>query len=103
MTGLKTLRVISIAEGVSLLLLVFVAMPLKYALDLPLAVRVVGILHGVLFLGLLSTSLQVKFAGAVSASRLARVFGWALVPFGFIAADRLLRSRTLAQHTRLKS
>lgn len=91
MTGRKTLRVISIAEGLSLLLLVLVAMPLKYAFDIPLAVRIVGILHGVLFLSLLSTALQLQIAGEVGASRLARVLGWALLPFGFIMADRLLR------------
>lgn len=92
MTGLKTLRVISIVEGASLLLLLFVAMPLKYALGLPLAVRIVGMLHGILFLALISAALWTQLASEVGTSRLARVLGWALVPFGFILADRLLRS-----------
>lgn len=37
------------AEGLSALILFFIAMPLKYALDLPLAVKYVGWIHGLLF------------------------------------------------------
>ena len=37
-------------EGWSYLLLMFVAMPLKYVFDQPMAVRVVGMAHGVLFI-----------------------------------------------------
>lgn len=43
------LRVVGLAEGVSYLLLLGVAMPLKYAAGVPEAVRVVGSLHGLLF------------------------------------------------------
>ncbi len=38
-------------EGISLLLLLFVAMPLKYMFQEPLLVRIVGMIHGILFLG----------------------------------------------------
>jgi integral membrane protein len=41
---------VALLEGVSLLLLLFVAMPLKYWVGLPLAVRVVGLVHGLMFL-----------------------------------------------------
>lgn len=40
---------ISILEGVSFLLLLFIAMPLKYIWDLPQMVEVVGMFHGILF------------------------------------------------------
>jgi integral membrane protein len=46
---IKTLRFIGIAEGISFLVLLLVAMPLKYFAGLPLAVKVVGWAHGVLF------------------------------------------------------
>lgn len=46
---LKRFRAISIIEGISFLLLLFVAMPLKYVMDMPLAVTYVGWAHGVLF------------------------------------------------------
>ena len=47
---IRTLRILGNIEGVSYLLLLGVAMPLKYAFGLPLAVKVVGMAHGVLFL-----------------------------------------------------
>ena len=45
------LRTLAHLEGASFLLLVFVAMPLKYWAGWPLGVRVVGMAHGLLFLG----------------------------------------------------
>jgi integral membrane protein len=49
-TPLSRLRFVGILEGVSYLLLLGVAMPLKYFMGEPLAVRVVGMAHGVLFM-----------------------------------------------------
>ncbi len=45
----KLFKHVAFWEGVSLVLLVFIAMPLKYRLDYPEAVSVVGMAHGVLF------------------------------------------------------
>ena len=39
-------------EGISTLVLFGVAMPLKYFAGMPLAVRVVGLIHGILFMAL---------------------------------------------------
>ncbi len=44
------MRRIGIAEGISFLVLLLIAMPLKYYFDLPIAVKVVGWAHGVLFI-----------------------------------------------------
>lgn len=46
---LRVFRWISILEGTSFLLLLFIAMPLKYIWDLPKMVEVVGMFHGILF------------------------------------------------------
>jgi integral membrane protein len=45
-----TFEVVATLEGLSLLVLLGVAMPLKYFGGLPIAVRVVGLLHGLAFL-----------------------------------------------------
>jgi integral membrane protein len=50
MNALRTLRVLGLLEGGSLLFLICVAMPLKYFCHWPLAVRVTGGIHGLLFL-----------------------------------------------------
>nr|WP_084121445.1 DUF3817 domain-containing protein [Aquiflexum balticum] len=47
---LKRFRYISIVEGISFLVLLFIAMPLKYMMDIPLAVTYVGWAHGLLFI-----------------------------------------------------
>lgn len=49
-TWMRRFKLIAWLEGASFLLLLGVAMPLKYWMGLPLAVRVVGMAHGVLFL-----------------------------------------------------
>lgn len=50
--SLSFLRLFSIIEGVSTLILFFVAMPLKYYADMPMAVTIVGSVHGLLFVAL---------------------------------------------------
>lgn len=47
--ALSLLRKTGIAEGISFLVLLLIAMPLKYMFDLPLAVKYVGWAHGLLF------------------------------------------------------
>lgn len=46
----KILRLAALFEGSSLLLLLFVAMPLKYYAQIPEAVKIIGPIHGILFL-----------------------------------------------------
>lgn len=50
---LKRLHIVGIVEGTSMLLLVFIAMPLKYLANQPMAVTIVGSAHGVLWLAYL--------------------------------------------------
>ncbi|MCB9779241.1 MAG: DUF3817 domain-containing protein [Alphaproteobacteria bacterium] len=75
------------AEGTSFVLLMFVAMPLKYMADLPLAVRIAGSLHGMLFL---------VFAAALYAATRESGWGWlralwflflSTVPFGALVIE----------------
>ena len=50
---IKVFKWVSILEGVSFLLLLFIAMPLKYLFNLPQMVEVVGMAHGILFISYL--------------------------------------------------
>lgn len=47
--NIKSLRIIGLLEGISFLLLLFFAMPMKYMLDQPIYVKYIGMGHGVLF------------------------------------------------------
>jgi len=81
-------RIIAFAEGVSYLLLLFVAMPLKYFFEMPLAVRYAGMAHGVLFMAyipflfLAARPLRWDFA------MIFRGFFASLVPGGTFMLDR---------------
>ena len=46
---IQTLRILGNIEGISYLLLLGVAMPMKYYFEIPMAVKIVGMAHGVLF------------------------------------------------------
>ncbi|MDG0815171.1 DUF3817 domain-containing protein [Bdellovibrio svalbardensis] len=47
---IKGFRVLGWLEGISLLVLLFIAMPMKYVMGQPEMVRMVGQAHGMLFL-----------------------------------------------------
>jgi integral membrane protein len=91
MTVMRFLRFVSFSEGVSYLLLLLVAMPLKYLWDMPLAVKLVGWAHGVLFMTL-AAAVLLAMALAALPFKTACVVGVAsLLPAGPFFADRRLR------------
>lgn len=90
---MKFLKVMALLEGLSLLLLLFVAMPLKYSYGMPEAVSVVGRAHGVLFI-----AFNVVLFYHVVKGHLSEVKGFvgflaSLVPFGtFVFKAKVLKS-----------
>ena len=87
----RFLRKSGLIEGVSFLLLVGIAMPLKYFADMPMAVKIVGWAHGVLFI-IFSAALAMTYAFAKwSAIRCILVFIAALIPFGPFAIDSKMK------------
>ncbi len=58
-TSVGRLRVLAFLEGVSLLVLVFVAVPMKHFFDNPAAVKAIGPVHGALFLLFIFNALRV--------------------------------------------
>lgn len=91
----QDLRIIGFAEGISFLLLLFVAMPLKYAAGLPLAVRIVGTLHGVLFILYVAAAMRAAWSRKWPFLRLLEAFIASLYPFGTFVFDRRLRAELL--------
>lgn len=84
-------RIVAFVEGVSYIVLLFIAMPLKYLLDVPLAVRVVGSAHGALFVLYLLALVPLVGDPRWGIARLAQAFIASLVPFGTFFFDRTLR------------
>lgn len=81
-------RKIALIEGVSFLVLLFIAMPLKYLADMPQAVKVVGMLHGVLFVLFIILAFEVKGTYKKSFGWFAKSFVSSLVPFGTFIMDK---------------
>lgn len=90
-TPIGRLRVVAFVEGVSFLLLLFVAMPLKYAAGMPEAVRFVGMVHGVLFVAFAAALAHAALAARWKPARAAWAFASAVVPFGTFFLDAHLR------------
>ena len=87
---LTKLRILALTEGVSTLLLFGVAMPLKYAADMPMAVTVVGMIHGLLFVGLVAMFfMAIRRVPISSKLAIAGMVG-AVVPFGPFVVDSWL-------------
>ncbi|MGF1529856.1 MAG: DUF3817 domain-containing protein [Puniceicoccaceae bacterium] len=88
---LRRLRILSVIEGVSTLVLFFIAMPMKYLGGIPEAVTMVGTLHGILFVGLVGAFiLAVKRVPIPVGSAFGGVVA-AIFPFGPFIFDRHLK------------
>ncbi len=85
------LRTIALAEAVSFLALLAVAMPLKYFAGLPAAVKIAGWVHGVLFVAFCAALVQTAVTARWPAGRTALVLMAALLPFGPFVVDRRMR------------
>lgn len=83
----SVVHVLGVVEGISYLLLLFVAMPMKYALGMPLAVRIVGSVHGALFVAFVVALVWAMVRRGWSYERAAMAFGASLIPFGTFIVD----------------
>jgi len=88
----RDFRWIAIAEGLSFLVLLFIAMPLKYGAGMPLAVRIVGSIHGGLFLLYIWAALRAAKADNWSVKQLVVAFIASLLPFGPFVIDHKLKA-----------
>jgi len=89
---LRGLRQLSFVEGTSTLILFGVAMPLKYVWGMPLAVRIVGLAHGVLFSVLVLQLFRAIRRVPIERKTAALCMVAAVFPFGPFVADRWLKA-----------
>ncbi len=88
------LRLVGIVEGISLLILLFIALPFKYGFGIPEVSKVMGTVHGALFLLFVFNTLSVgveyqwKFRETTWKVLLA-----CIVPFGTFYIDRKILRR----------
>jgi integral membrane protein len=90
-TKIKQFRIVAFLEGWSFLILLFIAMPLKYMLGILIATKIVGMLHGVLFIwfviALFGASSEQKWGMKLSIL----AFIASILPFGTFFLDKTLK------------
>ena len=91
-TSLGRLRLCGWIEGISYLLLLGVAMPLKYMMDMPMAVRWVGLAHGVLWLVYVSMLFTMYLGHTIYLKHLLGGLFASVMPFGPFVFERYLPS-----------
>lgn len=83
---------IAFIEGISTVILFFIAMPLKYFADWPLAVKYVGWAHGVLFIGYIVLLISCWYFYKWTLKRFSVFFLASLIPFAPFWVERKLKS-----------
>lgn len=95
MQHIKNLRFVGLTEGVSFLILLFIAMPIKYLLGVPEVVKYVGWAHGVLFIAYIIAVLLAIRPMGWNFFWVLVALGASLIPFGTFVLDRNLKRRML--------
>ncbi len=91
-TPIGRLRVIGLIEGISFLLLLFVAMPLKYFAGFATAVKITGMAHGILFILFIFAVIQVTIVHRKSIAWALGAFVSSVIPFGTFVLDAKLKN-----------
>jgi integral membrane protein len=85
---IRFFKIVATLEGISLLALLFIAMPLKYVFAMPEMVKVVGMAHGVLFIGYVVLATMLKFEDNWPLKKYFEVFIASVIPFGTFYIER---------------
>ena len=89
--ALNQLRFVGIAEGISYVFLLLIAMPLKYMYDYPVVVKYTGWAHGILFVLYIAAVIKVTFLAKWSFARALKYLIASLVPLATFYLDKELK------------
>lgn len=92
---LKSFRLLSLVEGLSLITLLFIAMPARYQFGIDF-VWPVGMAHGLLWLAYVAFSLVVSHLQRWSVWLWLLALLCSVLPFGFLLLDRRLKPEAVA-------
>ncbi|WP_298555697.1 DUF3817 domain-containing protein [uncultured Algibacter sp.] len=88
LSSLNTFRIIALLEGVSYILLLFIATPIKYLLDEPQYVKLLGMPHGVLFIAYVALAFLFKKEFSWTNKEFFIVLIASIIPFGTFYIDK---------------
>jgi len=93
MSELQRFQLINKIEGISYILLLFIAMPLKYFGNLAVATKIMGSIHGFLFVVFCYQLYKIYKRSFISSREAILYFVLSLVPFGSFYTERLINNR----------
>jgi integral membrane protein len=91
---IKTFRIIAFLEGLSYILLLSIATPIKYFLDDPQYVKLLGMPHGLLFILYIAMAFMLKSEFEKNKRSFRFVLLASIIPFGtFYIDNKYLKNR----------
>ncbi|MBT8343907.1 MAG: DUF3817 domain-containing protein [Sulfurovum sp.] len=93
MSELQKFRLINKIEGISFIILLFIAMPMKYSFGYPMATKVVGMMHGLLVFAFIYQVIEAKKEAGFTLKETALYSILSLIPFGSFYTDKLLAKK----------
>jgi integral membrane protein len=87
-SSLNTFRIVALLEGISYILLLFIATPIKYLLDDPQYVKLLGMPHGILFVAYVALAVLFKKEFSWNNKTFFIVLIAAIIPFGTFYIDK---------------
>lgn len=91
---LKLFKIVALLEGLSLLILLFFAMPMKYFANQPEYVKHVGMSHGVLFIGYIILAIMLKMEENWDWKKFFIITFASVIPFGTFYVEKKYLSKT---------
>ena len=85
---LNIFRIVAFLEGVSYILLLFIATPIKYFMNNPEYVKLLGMPHGLLFMAYVIIAFMIKRDFDWSRKDFITILLAAIIPFGTFYIDR---------------
>ena len=93
MSELQKFKLINKIEGISFIILLFIAMPLKYSFGYPIATKVVGMIHGLLVFAFIYQIIEAKKEAGFTLKETALYSILSLIPFGSFYTDKILAKK----------
>lgn len=98
-TKIGRLRIIGMLEGISLLILLFIAVPMKYIFNNPEGSKLIGPIHGALFLLFIINTLSVGVEQNWKRQTTWKVLLACIIPFGTFYIDKKILRTINTKHT----
>jgi integral membrane protein len=86
---LNLFRIIALLEGISYLLLLFIAVPIKYLGDDPQYVKLLGMPHGLLFIAYIILAFILGSKLKWKTTTLLYILAASVIPFGTFYVDKV--------------